>query len=274
MPRKKRLTPIPITTTDNDIGNRIAERRIALGLTQLQLAEEMGLIQSLVSAYERGVLRLTADMVIRFAKVLNVSTDYILNVETIEKKNDFPLKITSRMAGIQKLPETERRHLFHIIDTYISTGTKKDPQNNEAEVSATTETSENRSTPRNPVTVWSQDEIEILEMYFPNLAKKEILELLPNRTWNDCAQMAEERNIKRLFQETAIHRIKAKKGKRSGPRGPVYAWTDDDREVIKKLYPYAPKKSILTKLKHRTWSAIQKEASRIGIKRIVSDVDF
>lgn len=267
MPRKKRLTPIPITTTDSDIGNRIATRRIELGLTQLELAEETGLIQSLISAYERGILRLTADMVIRFAKILNVSTDYLLNIDPIEKKNDFPLKITSRMAGIQELPETERRHLFHIIDTYITTGTK-------TESAPPAKINVSHTEKENPRVFWSPEEIEILEMYYPNLAKKEILELLTKKTWNDCVLMAEEKKIKRLFKETAIHRMKAKKGKRTGPRGPIYAWTDDDRKVITNLYPYAPKSEILAKLKHRTWNAIQKEASRTGIKRIVADDDF
>lgn len=274
MPRKKRLTPIPITITDSDIGNRIASRRIELGLTQLELAEETGLIQSLISAYERGVLRLTADMVIRFAKILNVSTDYLLNIEPIEKRNDFPLKITSRMAGIQKLPETEQRHLFHIIDTYITTGTKTNSQTDKTENPALAKINARQIIQEKPRVFWSSEEQEIIEMYYPNLPKKEILELLTKKTWNDCVSLAEEKKIKRLFKETAIHRMKAKKGKRTGPRGPIYAWTDEDRKVITTLYPYAPKSEILAKLKHRTWNAIQKEASRTGIKRIVADNDF
>lgn len=48
-------------------------------------------------------------------------------------------------------------------------------------------------------------------------------------------------------------------------------WSDDDREILKKLYPEAPKEEILKALnsecRKKTWPAIQKEASRLKIKR-------
>lgn len=50
-------------------------------------------------------------------------------------------------------------------------------------------------------------------------------------------------------------------------------WSDEDREILKKLYPSAEKKEILQalnlKTRTKTWSAIQKEASRLKIKREV-----
>jgi len=48
-------------------------------------------------------------------------------------------------------------------------------------------------------------------------------------------------------------------------------WSDEDRVVLKQLYPEAEKEEILKALngqyKHKTWSAIQKEASRLKITR-------
>lgn len=52
---------------------------------------------------------------------------------------------------------------------------------------------------------------------------------------------------------------------------PIWPWTEEDRQKLKDLYPQAPKKYILSKIKHRSWHAIQKEASRLKIKRIVRD---
>ena len=52
-------------------------------------------------------------------------------------------------------------------------------------------------------------------------------------------------------------------------------WSEDDREILKKLYPSADKKEILSALNNeyrkKTWTAIQKEASRMGIKRLVNN---
>ena len=48
-------------------------------------------------------------------------------------------------------------------------------------------------------------------------------------------------------------------------------WSEEDREILKKLYPIANKKEILSalnnKYRKKTWIAIQKEASRLNIKR-------
>jgi len=50
-------------------------------------------------------------------------------------------------------------------------------------------------------------------------------------------------------------------------------WSEEDREILKKLYPVATKSEILKSLngkyRKKTWSAIQKEASRMKIKRKV-----
>jgi transcriptional regulator with XRE-family HTH domain len=120
MPRRKRLEPTPVSVTDIDIGKRIAARRTELGLTQVQLATNMGLIQSLVSAYERGVLRLNAEMLVRFTQVLGVSADYLLGVDQPEPEKAFALKFTKRMSGIKKLPESTQRHVLRMIDIYLA----------------------------------------------------------------------------------------------------------------------------------------------------------
>lgn len=50
-------------------------------------------------------------------------------------------------------------------------------------------------------------------------------------------------------------------------------WSDEDRETLKNLYPIATKEELLKALngdyKQKTWTAIQKEASRLKIKRDV-----
>ena len=53
----------------------------------------------------------------------------------------------------------------------------------------------------------------------------------------------------------------------------LHWWSDEDRQILIKLYPSATKEKILEtlnkKFKTKTWSAIQKEASRLKIKRKV-----
>ena len=56
----------------------MAHIRRERGFTQRELADNAGLIQTLASDYERGKLRLNADMILRFATALEVSTDELL----------------------------------------------------------------------------------------------------------------------------------------------------------------------------------------------------
>jgi transcriptional regulator with XRE-family HTH domain len=48
------------------------------GFTQVELAEKIGVIQSIVSALERDERKLSAEMAVRFAHALGVSFDELL----------------------------------------------------------------------------------------------------------------------------------------------------------------------------------------------------
>ena len=47
----------------------------------------------------------------------------------------------------------------------------------------------------------------------------------------------------------------------------VIWWTDEQKELLKKLYPSVDKKEILKTLKPKTWYAIRKEAKNLNLKR-------
>ena len=47
----------------------------------------------------------------------------------------------------------------------------------------------------------------------------------------------------------------------------VIWWTDEERDVLKELYPSVDKKAILKRLKNKSWYACQKEAKELGLQR-------
>ena len=47
----------------------------------------------------------------------------------------------------------------------------------------------------------------------------------------------------------------------------VIWWTDEQKELLKKLYPSVDKKEILKALKPKTWYAIKNEAENLNIAR-------
>jgi transcriptional regulator with XRE-family HTH domain len=122
MPRRSRLELPPVDLHKEPIGLRIARIRKQRGLSQAQLADRIGIIQALVSAYERGKLRLAADMAVRFAQALAVTTDELLQpaAARTSKIKSPSLKLVRRMERIEALPTYQQRALLTTIDSFIA----------------------------------------------------------------------------------------------------------------------------------------------------------
>jgi len=122
MPKPSKLAPS--ASEKEAMGKRLAQVRKEHGLTQIELAERTGLIQVVVSDYERGRIRLPADMVVRFAEALGVSTDELLRPErraiATQSGKQPSLKIVRRMEQIEALPTYQQRALLTTIDTFIA----------------------------------------------------------------------------------------------------------------------------------------------------------
>lgn len=81
-----------------EFSNRLKELRTQAGLTQLQLAQRLGITKSVISFYELSERAPSPDVLIRLAKIFHVSTDYLLGLDKKETldisgidKNDVAL---------------------------------------------------------------------------------------------------------------------------------------------------------------------------------------
>jgi transcriptional regulator with XRE-family HTH domain len=66
---------------DLNVGARIRLRRKALGITQSQLAEALGLTFQQVQKYERGVNRVSASVLVKIAQRLDCPVSFLLGEE-------------------------------------------------------------------------------------------------------------------------------------------------------------------------------------------------
>jgi transcriptional regulator with XRE-family HTH domain len=112
----------PLDRGKETIGQRVARIRKERGLSQAQFADRIGIIQALVSAYELGKLRLTAEMAIRFADVLGITTDELLRgkKKSAAPKRQPSLKLIRRLEQIESLPSYQQRALLTTIDNFIA----------------------------------------------------------------------------------------------------------------------------------------------------------
>lgn len=117
--------PRPTTTPDptpDSFGATLARLRKQRGLTQVELSEKVGLVQPVVSDYERGRLRPYADVAARFALALCVSCDELLGVGTKRSGREHAPspRVLKRLKAIERLPRRDRDALLRTIDGFLA----------------------------------------------------------------------------------------------------------------------------------------------------------
>jgi len=121
MPRISRLKLPPVDTGGETLGQRIARFRKDRGYTQIELADKIGIIQSIVSAIETDALKLSADMAIRFAQALEVTTDELLLPKVAKKRptRKASRKVLRRVEQIESLPSHQQQTVLKTIDAML-----------------------------------------------------------------------------------------------------------------------------------------------------------
>jgi transcriptional regulator with XRE-family HTH domain len=122
MPKRATISKPPLNYEGEPVGERLARLRKERGFTQVELAEKVGTGQVLISAYETDRRALSAEMAVRFAIALDVSTDELLHPQVKKKSAKKPsLKLVRRMERIEKLPQRKQDALLTTIDAFLST---------------------------------------------------------------------------------------------------------------------------------------------------------
>lgn len=103
------------------LGQRIATLRKEQGITQVQLAEALGIAQQTLAHYEVGRLRVAAGTLPTLAKVLSVTIEELLGEESKlgkGKRGPAP-KLQQQLEQIAQLPKAKQRFVMEMLDTVI-----------------------------------------------------------------------------------------------------------------------------------------------------------
>jgi transcriptional regulator with XRE-family HTH domain len=115
-------TPVPLPD-DKDFGLRLQEIRKRRGLSQVEVAEKLGIHQSLISQYERGYLRLHGALLVRLAQVLKTTPDAILAVKEFAPDGEsgtLDRRFVRRLQRLDKLSAHQKKILLGTIDAFLS----------------------------------------------------------------------------------------------------------------------------------------------------------
>lgn len=103
----------------NDIGERIAQRRTELNISQEALAELVGSTQRQISKYENGKNKPTSEVLSKMADALQASADWLLGrTEIVERsmrgQGDLTQEEIEILRLIRRNPD-KRKAMFTVI---------------------------------------------------------------------------------------------------------------------------------------------------------------
>ena len=105
------------------MGERIAETRKALGLTQAQLADALGVAQQVVASYEVGRHRVPSSFLPRLARTLAIPVEELIGEETAPSRRGPAPKLLQQVERIQRLPKSRQRFIMQMIDHALQANT-------------------------------------------------------------------------------------------------------------------------------------------------------
>ena len=105
-----------------ELGQRIARFRKAQGLTQVQLAEILGIAQQTMAHYEGGSLRIAVALLKPLTTALDVSFEELLDepASATKKKRGPSSKLQRQIEQIGSMPRTKQKFISEMLEALIS----------------------------------------------------------------------------------------------------------------------------------------------------------
>ncbi len=104
-----------------ELGSRLAQRRKEAGLTQVQLAEALGISQQMVASYEVGRRRIPVSMLPVLAQALKVQIDALLGGTAKAPSRRGPASQLQRsIERISELPRPKQRFVIEMLETVLA----------------------------------------------------------------------------------------------------------------------------------------------------------
>ncbi len=102
-----------------NLGQRIARLRKERGLTQVQLAEILGVSQQHMQSFEKGRRRVPVSALPILSKTLGVPVEELIGMKTHESKRGPTPKLQRQLEQLQQLPRSKQRFVSQMLDTVL-----------------------------------------------------------------------------------------------------------------------------------------------------------
>lgn len=103
------------------LGQRLAGARKAAGLTQVQLAEQLGIAQQTLAHYEGGKLRVAVALLPHIGRALGVSVEELIGDDAAGAKKRGPVpQLQQKIERLTRLPKAQQKLVLQMLDGVIA----------------------------------------------------------------------------------------------------------------------------------------------------------
>ncbi|MEI6723688.1 MAG: helix-turn-helix domain-containing protein [Betaproteobacteria bacterium] len=116
------LDRLPMAISDDErafftrLGARIAELRRAQDITQVQLAETLGVSQQTINSYEVGRRRVPVSALPTLARTLGVSMEALIGEKASPAKRGPTPKFQQQLERLGRLPQAKQRVVMEMLE--------------------------------------------------------------------------------------------------------------------------------------------------------------
>jgi len=110
----------PASKPRSDIGERIAQTRIKLGLSQRELAEKLNITQQSVTALERRGSTPRSDTLIKLCDILGVTANDLLGMTGQTKNPTSKGRLHENFDSLNQLPRRKQAKILDVVEAMLA----------------------------------------------------------------------------------------------------------------------------------------------------------
>jgi len=101
------------------LGQRVAQKRKGIGLTQVELAKALGVAQQTMAHYEGGSLRIPVALLPPLANSLGTSIEELVGEQKKPGKRGPAPKLQQKLEELSRLSKPKQKFVMEMIDTVL-----------------------------------------------------------------------------------------------------------------------------------------------------------
>jgi transcriptional regulator with XRE-family HTH domain len=110
----------PCKQREYPFGARLHAAREALGLSQAEVADKLGINQASYGAWERDPVALRPEQIQKLAEVLSVSVEHLFGEDEKKQHKGGPVGKARRIfEELSKIPRSQQTHVLTVVEGFV-----------------------------------------------------------------------------------------------------------------------------------------------------------